>query len=153
MHLNKHIPCGFMVLENAKCIMGNFWYNVLKPLYKDQIKLILSDTDSFTYAVHTEDSYTDMYKMNECMDLSGYNEKTSPGNYNSPENKKVPGKFSDDKPVKLSKNLSLSSLKWTHWRPSHLCARDPIKLVTLVQNLALKDTLPVCHCQRCIQGS
>jgi len=105
VHLNKPIACGFMVLENAKCIMGNFWYNVMKPLYKDRIKLILSDTDSFIYAVYTEDSYADLFEMQDFMDLSDYNEKTVLAKFYSPNNKKVPGKFSDEKPNEIIKEV------------------------------------------------
>ena len=52
--------------------MNNFWYDVLKARYEDQIKLSLSDTDSFIYAVNTEDAYHDFYNLREYMDLSGY---------------------------------------------------------------------------------
>ena len=45
--LNEPIACGFIVLEAAKLHMAWFWYEVLKPMYGDAIKLILSDTDSF----------------------------------------------------------------------------------------------------------
>ena len=61
--LNKPIAVGFMVLENAKYVMNHFWYEVLKVKYEDQIKLLLSDTDSFIYAVNTEDAYHDLYNL------------------------------------------------------------------------------------------
>lgn len=103
--LDKPIACGFMVLENAKCIMGHFWYNVLKPLYGSNIKLLLSDTDSFIYAVYTEDSYADLVKIKDYMDFSGYSENTILGKFYSPNNRKVPGKFSDEKPNEIIKEV------------------------------------------------
>ena len=43
--------------------MADFWYNTLKPMYGDKLKLILSDTDSFIYGVETEDAYKDLYSI------------------------------------------------------------------------------------------
>ena len=103
--LNKPIACGFMVLENAKNIMYSFWYDVLKPMYGDKIKLLLSDTDSFIYGVYTEDSYQDLYDIRNLMDLSGYQHDTSLGKFKNTTNKKVPGKFSDEKPNAIIKEV------------------------------------------------
>lgn len=103
--LNKPIACGFMVLENAKHIMQSMWYDVLKPKYGNTIKLLLSDTDSFIYAVFTEDGYQDLYDLREFMDFSGYS-KTSPlASFRNMSNKKVPGKFSDEKPNEVIKEV------------------------------------------------
>jgi len=99
--LNKPIACGFIVLENAKNIMGEFWYDVLKPKYGNDIKLILSDTDSFIYGVFTRDGYEDLYRMRNLMDLSGYLNGTPLARFHDPANKKVPGKFSDEKPTEI----------------------------------------------------
>ena len=99
--LNKPIACGFIVLENAKNIMGEFWYDVLKPKYGDKIKLLLSDTDSFIYGVYTNDGYEDLYSIREKMDLSGYAAGTPLSRFYDPANKKVPGKFSDEKPTEV----------------------------------------------------
>ena len=103
--LNKPITCGFMVLENAKYIMGKFWYTVLKPKYGENIKLLLSDTDSFIYAVYTEDGYQDLYDLREYMDLSGYSNTSPLASFYDPVNKKVPGKFSDEKPNEIIKEV------------------------------------------------
>ena len=103
--LNKPIACGFIVLENAKHIMGNFWYNVLKPKYDDKIKLLLSDTDSFIYGVYTNDGYEDLYAMKDLMDLSGYIKNTPLEKFYDPQNKKVPGKFSDEKPTEIIREV------------------------------------------------
>ena len=99
--LNKPIACGFSVLENAKNIMGSFWYDVLKPKYGDKIRLLLSDTDSFIYGVYTEDAYQDLFNIKHLMDLSGYNQSTALGKFADQSNKKIPGKFSDEKPTEI----------------------------------------------------
>ena len=103
--LNKPIAVGFMVLENAKYVMNHFWYDVLKAKYEDQIKLLLSDTDSFIYAVNTEDAYHDLYNLREYIDLSGYSENTKLCKFQDINNKKVPGKFSDEKPNEIIKEV------------------------------------------------
>ena len=103
--LDKPIACGFSVLENAKYTMGDFWYNVLKPKYGERIKLILSDTDSFIYGVYTNDAYEDMYQIRHLLDLSGYNQNTPLGKFYDSSNRKVPGKFSDEKPQEIIREV------------------------------------------------
>ena len=103
--LDKPIACGYMVLENAKNIMYDFWYDVLKPMYGNRIKLLLSDTDSFIYAVYTDDSYQDLYNNRHLMDLSGYEDDTILGKFHDKNNKKVPGKFSDEKPLAVIREV------------------------------------------------
>ena len=105
VHLNKPIACGFIVLENAKCIMGEFWYKVLKPRYGENLKLILSDTDSFIYSIYTVDGYQDLYNMREHMDLASYRKGTPLEKFLDTINKKVPGKFSDEKPTEILKEV------------------------------------------------
>lgn len=103
--LNKPIACGFMVLENAKHFMGQLWYTILKPKYGTNIKLLLSDTDSFVYATYTNDAYKDLYDIRQHMDLSGYS-KTSPlAAFRDPTKKKVPGFFSDERPNEIIREV------------------------------------------------
>ena len=103
--LNKPIACGFTILENAKHIMYSFWYDVLKKKYGNSITLLLSDTDSFVYSVFSEDGYQDLYDMKNLMDLSGYHKDTPLGRFLDLSNKKVPGKFSDEKPLEIIKEV------------------------------------------------
>ena len=103
--LNKPIACGFMVLENSKNIMCDCWYSILKPRYGDNIKLLLSDTDSFIYGVYTEDGYQDLFDLREVMDLSGYSKTSILAPFKDMTNKKVPGKFSDEKPNEIIKEV------------------------------------------------
>ena len=103
--LSKPIACGFVILENAKCIMGDFWYNVLKPKYNNAIKLVLSDTDSFIYAVYTNDGYADLHSLRHHMDLAGYSDSGPLARFKDTSNKKVPGKFSDEKPTEIIREV------------------------------------------------
>ena len=54
------------------------------------------------YSVYTEDGYADLWELKEHMDMSVY-PTDSP--FYSPENKKVIGKFSDEKPGHIIKEV------------------------------------------------
>ena len=40
--------------------MFEFWYDYLKPMYDDKIRLCYTDTDSFIMHIKTDDSYKDI---------------------------------------------------------------------------------------------
>ena len=84
--LNKPIFAGFAILELSKLHMYNFYYEVLKPKYGDNVQLGYTDTDSFVIHVKTEDVYEDFKQINQHMDFSDY-PKDHP-NYD-PTNKKT----------------------------------------------------------------
>lgn len=93
--LDKPIYIGFAVLELSKSHMYNFHYNIVKPFYKEKIKLCYTDTDSLIYTVNTNDFYLDLKKrFLSYFDSSNYD----PNNmYNIPQqNKKIPGLFKDE---------------------------------------------------------
>eukprot|EP00116_Pleurobrachia_bachei_P000927 sb/3461189/ len=125
--LNKPIFCGFMVLENAKHIMYQFWYEVLKPKYGDNIKLLFSDTDSFVYAVYTEDGYKDLFEMKDLMDLAGYLPDSILGPFRELKNKKVPGKFSDELPTEIVREVISLKPKLYSILTKKLCSDCPSK--------------------------
>ncbi len=91
--LNKPIYAGLAILEESKLHMYKFYYDVLKPKYKNNIELGYTDTDSFIIKVNTEDVYEDFKELNYYMDFSDY-PKDHPNYDNS--NKKVLGKFKDE---------------------------------------------------------
>lgn len=93
--LDKPIYIGFSVLEISKRYMYDFHYSIMKPFYKDKIKLCYTDTDSFLYSVETEDFYNDL-KNNfiQYFDTSNYPDNNIYGI--ECLNKKVPGLFKDE---------------------------------------------------------
>lgn len=93
--LDKPIYAGFTILDLSKLHMYDFHYNIMKPKYGDNIKLLMTDTDSFVYHIKTDDFYKDMKEMKEHYDMSEYSVES--GLYNG-ENKKVIGKFKDESP-------------------------------------------------------
>jgi len=54
---NQPILQGFTVLELSKYIMYNFHYNTMKKHFKDDIKLLYTDTDSLIYHIKCNDFY------------------------------------------------------------------------------------------------
>ncbi len=72
--------------------MYDFHYNYIKKKYC-KAKLLMTDTDSLTYHIETEDLYKQMLDDKEHFDCSDYPKN----HYNfSEENKKVVGKFKDE---------------------------------------------------------
>ncbi len=58
--LNKPIYVGCKILDLSKYHMYDFFYNVLKVKYGDNIKLNLTDTDSFVVTIKTKDFNKDV---------------------------------------------------------------------------------------------
>ena len=54
--INKPIYLGQAVLD----LMFEFWYDYLKPMYGDKIRLCYTDTDSFIMYIKTDDFYKDI---------------------------------------------------------------------------------------------
>ena len=52
--MNKPVYLGLSILEISKTLMYEFWYEYLKPIYNENIRLCYMDTDSFIFYVKTE---------------------------------------------------------------------------------------------------
>ena len=94
--INKPIHLGQAVLGLSKTLMFEFWYDHLKPVYGDKIRLYYTDTYSFIMHIKKDDFYKDISAdVNKSFDTSNINK-----NDNRPleigKNKKVLGKFKDE---------------------------------------------------------
>ena len=92
----KPIYLGMSVLDISKTLMYEFWYDYIKPKYKEKAKLCYMDTDSFVINIFTEDFFEDINNdVERWFDTSNYDE-----NDKRPlpigKNKKVPGLFKDE---------------------------------------------------------
>ena len=57
--MNKPVHLDVSVLDISKTFMYDFWYDYVKPKYKDKAKLCYMDTDSLIIYIKTEDFYED----------------------------------------------------------------------------------------------
>ena len=84
--------------------MYEFWYDYIKPKYKDKAQLCYMDTDSFIIQIETEDFYKNIADdVDKWFDTSGYNKD---GNRLPVGiNKKVSGMFKDELNGKMMKDF------------------------------------------------
>jgi len=119
LKLDKPIYLGMSILDLSKVHMYSFYYDVLKAKYKDDVRQIYTDTDSYVIQTFTEDIYEDWLDaswrpnthqskiddwkgIKDYMDFSGYDKKHP--NYD-PTNKKVLRKFKDEMDGKIISNF------------------------------------------------
>ena len=60
--MDKPIIVGQAILDKSKELMYEFYYDYLQPKYKDKLKLLYMDTDSFVLEIETDDFYEDTKK-------------------------------------------------------------------------------------------
>ena len=54
LKMNKPVYLSMSILDISKTLMYEFWYDYVKPKYKDNGKLCYMDTDSFVINIFTE---------------------------------------------------------------------------------------------------
>jgi hypothetical protein len=92
--LNKPIFIGQCVLDSSKVIMYEFYYNfIMKKFNPENVKLLLTDTDSLILHIKKEDPYEIMKQNKFYFDLSEFPKDSD---MYDPTNKKIIGKFSDE---------------------------------------------------------
>ena len=92
--LNRPAYVGMSILDQSKTLMYDFHYNYIKKNYPgDKSKLLLTDTDSLTYEIKTEDMYKDLHKDKHLFDNSDYPDDSP---FNFKDNEKVIGKMKDE---------------------------------------------------------
>ena len=72
LKFDKPIFIGMSILDLSKQHMYKFYYDVMKPKYGDNIRMVYTDTDSFVFHTRTDDIYQDLQEINDEMDFSGY---------------------------------------------------------------------------------
>ena len=82
---------GMTILDLSKQHMYSFfYYDVMKPKYGDNIKIVYTDTGSFVLHTKTDDIYEDFNRIKRDMDFSSYSKDHKCYDAN---NKQVLGKF------------------------------------------------------------
>ena len=71
--MNKPIYLGLSILDISKILMYEFWYDYMKLIYKNKVKLCYMDTDSLIMNIKTNDFYKDIsYDVDKRIDTSNY---------------------------------------------------------------------------------
>ena len=73
--------------------MYQFHYDYIKNKYRNNLRLLFTDTDSFLYEIKTEDVYEDFSNDKEMLDFSNYSTKSK---YYDNSNKLMVGKMKDE---------------------------------------------------------
>ena len=89
--LNKPIYVRVTVLDLTKWKMYDFHYNFIKKNF--DVKLFITDTDSLTYEIKSENVYEKFFKWKDLFDFSNYSKDS---NFFDETNKKVIGKMKDE---------------------------------------------------------
>lgn len=90
---DKPVYVGFSILDISKTVMYNFFYGFLKPLYKKNVKLLYTDTDSFILEIQCENVYDDIKQHIDRFDTSNYANNNI---HNMPVNMSIVGNFKDE---------------------------------------------------------
>ena len=70
VYFTKPFYIGFSILEIAKTLMFDFYYNVLKKFYESDISLLYHDTDSFLIKVKSNELSSDLETLAQVFDFS-----------------------------------------------------------------------------------
>ena len=100
------------ILDISKTLMYEFWYEYIKPKYKDNAKLCYMDADNFIISIKTEDFYKDIANdVERWYDTSKYDE-----NDKRPlpigKNKKAIGYFKDELDGKIMICICIFKGRW-----------------------------------------
>ena len=60
VYMNKPIYLGNAILDISKTLMYDFWYDYIKPMYGDNVKLCYIDIDSFLMMIKTDGFFKDI---------------------------------------------------------------------------------------------
>ena len=104
--MNKPIYLGMSILDISKTLMYDFWYDYVRPKYKDKAKLCYMDTDNFVINTFTEDFFKDISNdVERWFDTSNFDENDK-RSLQIGVNKKVMGMFKDELRGKIMKEFS-----------------------------------------------
>ena len=99
--MNKPVYLAMSILDISKTLLYEFWYDYIKPKYKDKATLCYMDTDSFVINIFTEDFFEDISNdVERWFDTSNYDENDKRP-LSIGMNKKVISLFKDELGVKI----------------------------------------------------
>ena len=94
--MNKPVYLGMSILDISKTLMYEFWYDYVKPKYKEKAKLCYMDTESFVINIFTEDLFEEVNNdVERWFDTSNF-DKNDKRPFQAGTNIKVVGMFKDE---------------------------------------------------------
>ena len=60
LYMSKPLDLAQVILDISKTLMYEFWYDYIKPLYGNKVKLCYMDTDSYIMVINSDDIYVDI---------------------------------------------------------------------------------------------
>ena len=100
IYMDKPILVGQAILDKSKELTYQFYYDYLKPKFKDKVNLMHMDTDSFVLSMESDDFFKDIKDdLKEWFDTSGYEKnRVLPDEFkkNASVNKKIIVKMKDE---------------------------------------------------------
>ena len=104
--LDKPLYLGVTVLDEAKRILYEWYYNYALPKWGDNFTSIATDTDSIYCWIKTEDVYEDIYADKERFDMSEYDVNCEKfGKFFCEANRRRPGKMKDENSGKIMSEM------------------------------------------------
>ena len=103
--MNKPVYLGMSILDISKTLMYEFWYDYLKPKYKDNAKLCYMDTDRFASNISPENFYEDINNNVERWFVRSNYDENDKRPLQVGANKKVIGMFKDELGGKIMKGF------------------------------------------------
>ena len=103
--INKPVYLGMSILDISKTLMYEFWYDYLKPKYKDNAKLCYMDTDRFASNISPENFYEDINNNVERWFVTSNYDENDKRPLQVGANKKVIGMFKDELGGKIMKGF------------------------------------------------
>ena len=74
--MNTPIYLSKAIIDISKTLMCEFWYDYIKPIYEDKVRLCYMDTDSFVISIKTNGFYKDIASdVEKWFDTSNYDKK------------------------------------------------------------------------------
>lgn len=119
---DQPIIVGASILDKSKTIMIKYWYNILKPIFKDKIKMHYTDTDSMYIVVESERGF--WYELEEANMLHHFDISTLDKEYYKDlvernqdilkNNQKAPGLLAPDTALPLASLKCLAAKSYTY---------------------------------------
>ena len=152
--MDKPILVGQAILDKSKELIYEFWYEYLKPKYKEKIKLLYMDTDSFVLEIETDDFYKDTKDdLKEWFDTSKYSkDMVLPKEYlENASVKKVIGKMKDElHKACMSEFIALSPKVYAYEQVKVDKTVSEEKKARVTRKAVTKKTLSFDHYKKCL---